>query len=330
MFLWDNKDRLPVKEASAIESVLSERAEFWRVKAEFNALKKEFSKKASYNPYKDLPDSEFALVLDFADGKKERHYPLRNSTEVKIAAQYLRKFNDVIPFKERQKIAQKILDKANDHNTDLGREAEYLDKQAGYGVCSAEDAADMLMSRSAMLRALKKMPELAGQLEKMAKTCLEHPEQVRARSSLVKLASIVDDLDRGAGLSAEYDKRLSRPEDILFGVTIKAAEHLVNDHCETITGNLYKLADLRKVDLDALRGVFGDDFAESVSAGGLLVSPEKLAEQMFALPRPDVELLDKILSQAGINPVMRKSAASTSNQWKNRRFLQNLSDERQI
>jgi hypothetical protein len=62
----------------------------------------------------------------------------------------------------------------------------------------------------------------------------------------------------------------------------------------------------------------------------LLVSPEKLAEQMFALPRPDVELLDKILSQAGINPVMRKSAASTSNQWKNRRFLQNLSDERQI
>jgi hypothetical protein len=327
MFLWDNCTQLTKTEAATIEHELIKRASFFGITNEFNNLKTEVEKRAKVDPYKDLPNSEFALVLNFPDGTTERHYPLRNGLEIKAAAHHLHEFQNIIPLIERQKIAQRILDKAAIMGAGLGELEDYVDKQAGYGTCAASDAADLLRSRAAMLRALNKLPDVRSELEKMAQMCDRYPEQVRSRDSLVKLAGIVDNLDRACGLVSEYDNRLDRPEDILFGVSIKTAEHFVSHHCESITGNMYKVADLRKVSLDTLRGVFGDEFADSVSSGGIIIAPEKLADQISALPRPDAEMLDRILEKAGISPIAKKTANDSSS-WKNRTFLRKIADHR--
>lgn len=325
LFFLDNKDKHTAKEAAAIEKAIDNGAKFHGIHEDIKGLKGDFTKKASADPDKTLANADFALILELDDGTVERHYPLRNALEVKTAASYLRKFQEVIPYEQRQKMAQKILDKSSEYGAGLGELEDFVDKQAGYGVCAAGDAACLLRGRASLMRRKGLAPDVRTEYEKMAQTCLEHPEQVRNRDSLVKLASLVDNIDRLYGLNKESG--IEKPEDVLFGVTIKTAEQFVSDHCVTITGNMYKVADLRKVALDDLRDVFGDDFAEEVSVGGLQVSPEKLAEHASALPRGEAEMLDRLFSQSGIVP-MAKEAAHDENQWFDRDFLRDLAAQR--
>jgi hypothetical protein len=325
LFFIDNKDNYPVKTAALIEKNLDNSARFHGIYKELQELKQEMVKKANRDPDKSLPNSDFALILELDDGTVERHYPLRNAKEVKTAASYLKRFQGVMPYRERQKMAQRILDKANDYGAGLDDLEDFTEKQAGYGVCAASDAANLLRNRASLMRRKGLSPEIRDEYEKMAQTCLSHPEQARQRDNLVKLASLIDGIDRIYGLHKEPE--LEKPEDVLFGVTVKCAEQFVSDHCVTITGNMYKIADLRKVALDDLRDVFGDEFADEVSAGGLVVSPEKLAEHASALPRTEAEMLDRLFNQSGIAP-MAKEAAHDSSQWYNRDFLIDLAAHR--
>ena len=54
--------------------------------------------------------------------------------------------------------------------------------------------------------------------------------------------------------------------------------------------------------------MMGTDFADAISAGGLFVSSEKLAEIVPTLPRGDAELFDRMLNSVGIHPVAKEAA----------------------
>lgn len=261
--------------------------------------------------YSNIEDdlSDYAVVIpasQSSSGQIEKHFPLRNSQEVYKAAEYLHKFADQIPFDYRTKIATAILLKADEFGTALSAYDDFLQKQAGLGTCSAYDAATMLFQRAKLLKLANKS-DYAIQVAKMARAVAQNPATVQDESTRLKIASLINEVDYECKLDRLFDD-LIKPEDILFNITEKKAADFRNQHLTTTSGNIYNIDDLNSLRLSQVRDVMGDDFASAVAAGGLLVSPTKLAEIVPTLPRGDAELFDTLLSSLGIKPIAKEAA----------------------
>ncbi len=244
------------------------------------------------------------------DGEKIRRYPLRNSAEVKTAAAYLHAHRDNWPYRIRQAWADKIFHKAAEHATDLGEHADYIERQAGYGACTAKEAAGMLRDR---VNAARKGPgplsELQSELVKLALSVEDHPAQIHAAGTLVKLAEVVDAFDRDTGLHRQYGEGLRRPEDILFELTGEKMASVVKEHVPTTTGNIYLLADLEKLSADHIRLYMGGDFADAVLKRNGRVDTEKAAEVIPTLDRSLADMFDGMMSAAGLQPAAKEAGA---------------------
>jgi hypothetical protein len=312
-FLNNMEEKLHTsKEAKDITERMDWFASYFGIDKEVSQLKEQV-KKAYQDPLSKLPNEDFALIITYKDGTTDRLYPLRNTQEIEKAASYLEQFKSLLPLVDRQQMAQNILDKVTGSSVKLKNETHnFLERQAGYGVCSSEDAASLLRSRANLLTRMNKAPELRTELQKMADMCLKEAEHVRKPGPLVKLAATIDQIDRDYGLYNLYGEVLTRPEDVLFGINIKTAEAILDDHCTTTTGNTYQISDFSKLAVDDLRDVMGIPFAEAVSSGGLTVNSEKMADVLVTLPRPDAQLMDKLLSSIGITPVAKEAASHSA------------------
>ena len=326
-FLFENTDKLPNHKAQLIENRLLKKASDYGIAKDATRLKTSFKKLAN-DPLNELDNDDFALTLKLPDGSIERHYPLRNASEVKEAAYYLRKFQDTIPLVYRQEIAGKIMEKAAAYGAGLGELEEFIDKQAGYGTCAVSDIVNLVNTRLRLLKTAG-AAEVKSVLNDVLETCKTAASLVRRRENLVKLAGIIDEVDRYLNLHTSYYSAFRRPEDVLFGVTQKIAEEFVTDNCTTITGKMYKLADLKKLPLEDIRETFGDEFAKEVSISNLLVSPEKLAEQLSSLPRPEVELLDRLLASRGIYQIAKSAEVQDSSPWYDISSLRKIAAKRE-
>ena len=187
-FFFDKQAALPRTDVEKIENRLRDAASFWGIEVQVNALKEKAAELRSDDLAK-LPDEDFAWV----EGR-ERHLPLRNALEVKAAAEYLHKWRDEFAFADRQQIARKVLQKAARHGAALGEHDEFLERVAGFGGCSAAEAAKLVSDRAKLARA--KDPDLAGELEKMAAMILKDPQKARSPHRLAKVAETIDQLDR--------------------------------------------------------------------------------------------------------------------------------------
>jgi hypothetical protein len=141
----------------------------------------------------------------------------------------------------------------------------------------------------------------------LAQTVAGRPESIHDQDQRVKLAHMIDDMDRETGLN-RFVEDLEKPEDVFFAITEKAASQLRRDHVATITGNMYKRSDFDRLKLSEVKDLMGSDFADAVTTGGLLLCPEKLAELVPTLPRADADLFDRLMLDAGINPMAKEAA----------------------
>ena len=145
------------------------------------------------------------------------------------------------------------------------------------GACAASVAADMLHDRAALVA--RTNAAAAAEMQKLAAAVEQSPETAREHATRVKIAGVVDEFDRANQLQRLYDAGgLPRAEEVLFAITEKAARDFTTENVETTTGNVYALADLEKLAIDQVRAWLGDDFAAAVSAGGVFLDREKLAE----------------------------------------------------
>ena len=118
-----------------------------------------------------LPDSCFAFVSNGAFGK-DRRYPLRNASEIKAAADWFAKHRDHFVFADRQRMAERILDKAAEFSLRLDDNLDYLlEKQAGRGVYDPAVAAAQLRMRASLIKAA----DVKVGLHKMAVTLESDP-----------------------------------------------------------------------------------------------------------------------------------------------------------
>lgn len=254
-----------------------------------------------------LSDRDFAVVFYGDHGAKERYYPLRNTKEVVKAADYILKYRMLIPIADRREMAKKVLEKASSFGAAVDN--DFLSKQAGIGSCNPEDVAELLWSRTAMIGRTDKPNDLQIQMAKMADACGKHQSDVCESDSLNKIAEVVDSIDRHYGFNQQYDDNLLPPEDILFKLNEKIAAKVVDEHCILTSGNVYKIADFDRLQIKDIQDLMGNEFSKEVSDGELFVSPEKFANVVKTLPRPDAELIERLFKDVGLFPVTKQASA---------------------
>lgn len=308
-FFIDKKASLKPKDAELIEQRILRFADYHGIS---NSVKELCQKAATFAKEGEsaLSDEDYALV--FTEGtNKQRHFPLRNPAEVKVAAAYLQTHRDYFPYNLRRDFADKILQKAAEYGTGLGDHTDLIERLAGHGACAAKTAVAMLRDR---VKAAQQGPgahsDLQKELLRLADMFEQHPSKLREPSIRVKLAAVVDDYDRATGICHNYGQYLLRPEDTLFELTREKMASVVRDHCSTITGNIYKLADLERLRLDDIRDHLGDDLAAALKSVGVYVNSEKAAEVIPTMDRGMAEIFDNLMHAKGIQPIAKEASAS--------------------
>lgn len=303
IFFAEKKAQFTDKEAADIQTKLDKSAEYFGIKGLVTDVYEKVAADAT-NELSRLDDTHFAIVWVGDNGQSERHWPLRNGSEVKFAAAHFEKYRDDFTFEDRHKIANKILDKALEYGAPIAEQEHMLEASAGRGMCAAKVAAQMLRDRALLTR--RSHADLSAELAKLAAIVEANPDDARTEDCRLKLANVVDGFDRETKLFRLYDDGgLSRPEEILFAITEKVARDFTAQHVQTTTGNVYDLSDLEKLAVEEVRNWMGDDFVDAVSDGGVFMDRSKLAAIVPTLDRGMAATLDRLLAESGANPAVK-------------------------
>ena len=304
LFYQEKRAEFHVKDQRHIESRLSQSIEYFRIKAATDSIRARWEA-LHKNADDQLPDTAFAYVWVNEDGTKQRQLRMKTAAEVKAAAEYLVQYRDRFSFPQRHQMARRILEKAAAYGAGIGPQMEFLEKQAGRGVCDPREVVNFIEGRAAMVGNL----ELKTHFNKMAATIKAAPRRILQPETMLKLAETLDELDRRHGFVNRYNDGLTRPEDVIFAATFAKAASELAALVTTTSGRSYEKQALRKLSADDVRGLFGSDFTERVVTPLGEIDPEKMAEEVATLPRPDAEMLDGLLSENGITPSLTKGAS---------------------
>lgn len=309
MFFADKRAEFKDSRAEEIQTRLHAAAKFFGILGSVQEMETKVAA-ANADDVNGLSDDHFAIVWTGDNGTKERHWPLRNATEVKYAAHGFAKWRDEFVFDDRNTIAEKILQKAAEYSADISEHEHMLTLTAGHGACAAKVATEMLRDRAKLVQ--RTNHPAAVEMMKLANIMDQNPENTREHGTRVKLAAVVDEFDRVNHLYRLYDDGgLPRAEEVLFAVTEKAARDFMTDNVETTTGNVYALTDLEKLALDDVRNWLGDEFADAVSAGGVYLDRDKLAAIVPTLDRGLAASLDRLMQENKMAAVVRTKAAES-------------------
>jgi hypothetical protein len=323
-FFLDKKAEHKPKDAEVIEQRIIRFADYHGIPNAIDELQKKASSLTKEGEV-TLSDEDFALV--FTEGTdKQRHFPLRNTKEVKTASAYLYKHRDFFPYNLRRDFADRVLQKAAQYGAALGETSDYIERQAGHGACATKTAVDMLRDR---VKAAQKGPgpfsDVQKQLLVLADMFEQHPSRLREPGVRVKLASVVDDYDRATGVYRDYGNKLLRPEDVLFELTSEKMASVIRDHCSTTTGMIYKLADVEKLRIDDVRDNLGSELADALKTVGPFVDGEKAAEIIPTMDRGLAEMFDQLMISHGNRPMAKEASAESLGL--SRSYLQELAGD---
>jgi len=312
LFFFDKKAELDPAKAEVVEQRILSAADFFNIRPAVDELKTKIADSTAHDLSR-VGDKDFALVYvekDSASGKerKERHYPLRNTEEVKMAEHWFTQFRDEFLWPDRRRIAEKLHEKAAQYGV-LLHDPEMIEKTAGLGHAPTCDVVEMLQQRGNMCN--RSHPALAGEMTKLASIVEENGIDLRDQGVREKIATVVDQFDRETKLNRMYDEGgLDRPEESMFKLTAKHASDFVLDHMQMTSGTVYEKSAFDGMALEHVKTWLGDDFADAVSAGDLYVDPEKIADIAPTLPRGDAEMFDRMANAGGVSAYAVTKAAA--------------------
>jgi hypothetical protein len=306
--LWfaEKRAEFDAATATSIETRIKTAADYFGIAGLLEQLTEKVAADRT-NDLAKLSDSAFAIVWKDENGAVERHWPMRNATEVKFACAHFKKHRDEFVFPDRCKIANKILDKALEFAADTSPAEGVLETTAGRGLCATKVAAELVRGRAQLTK--RSHAALSAELEKLAQLIESSPAETQNEECRLKLAAIIDQFDRETKLFRLYDEHgLARPEDVLFAITEKVARDFMSQNVETTTGNVYALDDLEKLAVEDIRAWLGDDLADAVSSGGVYTDRDKLAAIVPTLDRGMAATLDRLMTEKSAAPVATNAA----------------------
>ncbi len=311
MFYHEKRAAFHPKDQARIESRLDHYIDYWAIRGPVDRFLERHGQRVK-EAADELPDSAYAYVWVAEDGSKERWMRMTTPAEVKQAADALQSIAPRMPFTDRHVVAKRILHKMASFGAALpADQVEFLERQAGRGVCDPKRVSAMLEGRAKMAAF---NPTLRAHVQKLAESVRSAPSLLLDPGTLVKLAATVYEVDMGLGIRPEgYGEAVPRPEDVLFEASFTKTAAALTERVATTSGTVYTKQALAGLPLSELRAVFGDDFADEVKSGAdpeSAIDPEKMAEVVATLPRPEAELLDRLMSENNIRPDMRKAASA--------------------
>ena len=305
LYFQEKRAEFHSKIASWIDQRLEHFIKYWRIKESVDAMKNRWVE-LHKNADDKLPDSDFGYVWVGENGVKDRSLRLKNAAEVKVAAGWLNQYRDRLIWNDRHTIAKKILEKSARYGASLGDHEQFIERQAGRGIPDPAEVVQMLQDRAK----LAESPVHREAIEKLAEIVESKPRFALAPPQLIKLAETTDMMDRAMHLVGRYTDMIQRPEDVIFKATLNNIKQACDDACALTTGNIYDREDFTKVALADVKALFGSDFSGEVQSGLDGVDPEKMAELAATLPRPDAELFDRLMTEAGVHPIQTKAASA--------------------
>lgn len=307
LFFQDQRRKLNPSIADQAEQRLTKSASFWSIQPAVTALWEKMAE-AETTGFAQLQDADFALVWEGGNQPKERHYPLRNAGEVKMASAWFDNYHGEFTFGDKNRIASKILIKAAEFGAPMDN-SEFLYQCAGFGYCSASDAATAWEKRGTLTQ--QTFPEYSEEAFRMGQSIRTNTFEARDQGKRIKMAELLDQFDRQTHLDKLYDDGgLERPEEVLFVVTEKVANQFLSEHAQTTTGAIYEKQALERISIEDVRSWMGDALADEVAAGGMYLDVEKLAEVLPTLPRDDAAMFEKMTSALAIPVAAREKAAA--------------------
>lgn len=285
--------------APAVAERLTQFASYWNIVPSVVAVAEKLASAVAADPTASLPDQVFAYIVVDPRGRViDRRLPLRDAGEVKLAVDYLRRYADQFSRNERARIADRVLGRADRLQIKLAAdERDWLERTAGRGFCNPAEVVRALQMRGVVSGS----PQMKAALDRLARTIATNPRAF-TRPQLLKLAEVLDQVDRDLKLTPS--SVLLPADELLFGVTWRKAAQDASSVCALTTGSVYDKRQFAKLSLDAVSELFGPEIADEVRYGLDRVDPEKMAAIASTLPRPDAELLDRLMAEAGQRPLM--------------------------
>lgn len=200
-----------------------------------------------------------------------KRIPIRTGEQVKVAEEKLLAGYTKLSVERRAQACKRLIDKAASFNVTLD---PLMHKLAGFTITSTKVLTDWLEAR-----ATASSGEHRNAFQKLADSVKRLPPEIRDRESQIKVAEVIADLDKRAGLVKHYDRRLPDPMLTVFN-TEKVAGHGID-----LGGRFYPMARLAAYPASFYGDVLGDDIVREASDGAGGVDPHKLAAILETLPR---------------------------------------------
>lgn len=222
-----------------------------------------------------------------------RTYPVRSAAEVKTAEdrllEQLRASPKLLPLEERTRVFNKLAAAAEEHGVTLNPQSQ------AWGLWALSDPVTVLDGLTARAHLAKHAEEREAYLE-TARAFRQNPRSLRDHGTRQKLATVLYELDKRAGLVELYGKRLNDPFETVFNHAVKQGAQLVD-----LGGDAYSLDVLMGLPATFWRDALGPEFVSEIAPGGQ-VSPETLAAVLPTLPAPMMAPLAQALRSAGVRP----------------------------
>lgn len=310
------------KEAELVQGRINKFASHWAISGLVGQFNHNWSKIASHDS-QELSDTQYGLVATTDDGQKIRRFPMPNCMSVKWAGERLYADRYKYPYLMRKTAARNILREAIKYD-DMAKRGEkiagvlpgmtnfepqtleYLERAAGFGATHPMRAAEKVAQRVVVLKGryedhAEKMAELAVALREMPSI---NGEQ------LMKLANVIDAVDRETGLCDHYHEGLEMPEEIMFPILEKEAAAILDERIVLSNGSIYPVGLLLELPLEKIAAVLGNDIMDSiVGDDAISIDPVKMAAILPTLPRPDAALLDRLILEGQKEPWQKTARA---------------------
>lgn len=236
-------------------------------------------------------DDNYALVLhDQAGNVIDRRYPIMDEDGVKLAEDYFGRYRGNYPLGVRRRIATGIVKKAAEFGVEVDA---FVHREAGDGIPVKSVLMNEILERAHMTKDAECAALLANVNELVAASELADLDS----ETLDKIAETIDSVDRLNGFGRLYGVKLLPPADVVWALSTKEAESLVDDAVE-LNKHVFSIQKLASLEPDVF-SVLGDDFVKELCDGDAL-SSEKMAAILPTLPKPDKVVLEEhIISLCG-------------------------------
>lgn len=201
-----------------------------------------------------------------------KRLPCRTAEQVKAAEEKLLDGFTKLSVENRALACRRLIDKAAAHKVPLH---PLMRKLAGFTISSTQTLRDWVEARR------EAAPEQYKEaFQKLADGLKAMPAEIRDREQLVKVAEVIHELDKKAGLQRHYDRRLPDPLLTVFNTDKLAGGAGVN------LGNRFVTVErLASYPATFYGDVLGPDIVREASDGQGGVDAHKLAMILETLPR---------------------------------------------